>query len=131
MLSKVSVWVYCTDNWICVLDIKAYNDQGCTEIETDLLSSAEEFKQSAQTIQPRKNFSKRNNKKYIDRRSNSVINSPKIMNEQKNSSINCVSITQVQWNIKRLFKTNTGIFGKSWNWKNKLLLQKVELNHIF
>ena len=32
-LSKVSVWIYWMYNCICVLDISAHDDQGCTGIE--------------------------------------------------------------------------------------------------
>ena len=49
----------------------------------------------------------------------------------KNSSIDCIFTAQIRWNKKRLFNWNAGIFSRSWIKKNKLLLEKIELNHLF
>ena len=53
----------------------------CTGVEPVPLSSAEGLKQSAITTGPRKYLTKRNNEKYIERRSNGIITDQKIMNE--------------------------------------------------
>ena len=66
------VLVYRTYNRISLLANNVYDDKGCTVNERTLLSSAEELKQSAQTLRPRKHIFRRNNRKYIDRRSNGV-----------------------------------------------------------
>ena len=45
----------------------------------------------------------------------------------KSSTIDCIFTTQVQWNTKRLFNSNTRIFSRSWVEKNDFLLEKIEL----
>ena len=75
------VLVYRTYNRISLLGINVYDDKGCTVNEPALLSSAEELKQSALILRPRKHISRRNNGKYIDRRPNGVPLARKILNE--------------------------------------------------
>ena len=48
--------------------------QGCTGFESTLLSSSEELKQGALTVQPWRHFLSWNNRKYVDPRFSDVIN---------------------------------------------------------
>ena len=84
-----------------MLNIDAHNDQVCTEIESAILSSAQELKQSALTTRPRRHFSNRNNREYIDRRCNSVTTVQKVMNELKKLEnrlyIYGMIVYQIQW----------------------------------
>ena len=52
--------------------MNTHNDQGCTEIEPALLSSAERLSRSELTTRVRRYISHRKNRKYIYRRFNDV-----------------------------------------------------------
>ena len=71
-----------------------------------------------ETIQPRRHIPTWNNEKYVARRSNCVTTGKKILNKLQNSTNDCTSTSQFRWNAKRLFKSNTGIFIRSWVQKN-------------
>ena len=49
----------------------------------------------------------------------------------KKSNFCYTSKAQVRWNIKELFNSNIGIFSRHWVKKNKLLLEKIELQYLF
>ena len=51
-VNEVSVWIYRTFSWICVLGINALNGQSCTRTEPALPSSAERQQLSALAIRP-------------------------------------------------------------------------------
>ena len=82
------------------------------------------------------NIFSKNNDQYIYRRSNFVTLKSwrKSWLSRKNSSIDCKSATQIRWNKKRLFNSNTGSFSRSKiekKKKNKLLIEKIELTYLF
>ena len=53
-LNEVSI--YRTYNWICMLHINDQNDLGCMGFEPALEFAAEELKQGALSIRPRRHF---------------------------------------------------------------------------
>ena len=101
------------------------------QASTALRSSAEWLKQSARTIRLQRHFFNQNNPKYIGRRFNGGSFSRQSWMSCKNSNIDCKSIVQVRWNTKRIFNWNIGIFSRGWIKKIELLLEKIELTHLF
>ena len=49
----------------------------------------------------------------------------------KNLSTDCVSAAKVQWNVKQLLNSNTGIFCSNYVKRNNFLLEKIELTLLF
>ena len=80
---------------------------GLHGIQSAVLFSAEEMKQRTLTVWPQKHFSKWNNRKYIDIRSNDVTILPKIINEilKLEYRLYVLSTNQVWWNTKRFFNS--------------------------
>ena len=72
MVREISVWVRLTYNLTCVFDIIDHNDHGYTGFEPALSVSAQELKQSALTVRPRRHFLNKRNGKCIDARSNDI-----------------------------------------------------------
>ena len=113
-------------DWRAWYDV--HKDHSCTRIESVLLSSAEKLMKSALAILPRIHSTNWSNRKHIQRRCNGFVTHQKIMNKVKNSNIDCA---QVRWNTKQLFNSNIGIFTRKLVEKNKLLLERIELTHLF
>ena len=65
-----------------MLHMNVHYNLGYTEIESALLSSAEELNKNMLNIRPQKLSGKLNNRIYMDRRPNAVITRQKIMNKQ-------------------------------------------------
>ena len=114
-------------------DIITHNNLGCTEIECALLFSTEGLKQSELTTRTRRHISNLNNGKYIDRRSNSVTTDQNVIDDLKKTRILIVYLQLKFDEIQNDYLTQALVFlaRVDLKKKNKLLLEKIELTHLF
>ena len=109
-LSEAPVLVYWTCSQICMLNINVYNDQRGKKTCFPGLNRGTEAK---------------------DAHLMELSLARKSWMSCKNSSIVCIATAIVRWNTKRLFNSSTDIFSRKWVENNKLLVEKIELTHIF